>query len=587
MFKSIISVFLLLLASGGYGQDTALWTADINALPDSVPVNPVKVLSNHNQDLYTLGNWYIGGDTIKTKIYLNKFSENGALIWTRIFQNTGKGYPRAFDMVTDGNDVCIAGIYSNGNAERPLLMKISSSGNTLWSRDSFTQFNSGRIMKLILKGNTLYCGGSGIACTGTDGSELWSDTTASNAMTVDAYGRMLVYGNNFGSDYLQRYDINGSRQFSKNVGISFTRRICSDAQNSIYILSDLPGYVLEKYDSSGNFEWRYNKFPMAPPFGDIGFEVLCDKSGNIYCIGISDTIFKFNTHGDMIQKLNMLGTDAHIISAALTHDDQLLTAGSYFNGTDYTIKAISYNLLGKINWMGNYNAPASSQEFAVHLCISEYNGIYVLENLNQNGRLIKFESPRQNMPNLKDVCVSRIRYDASDSGFVYVDIFNGSTAFVNYPSVRILSPSGDTISNRSNKVISFGINSNSYQNYRDSIYRKDITDFRTCKILFSIGFGDTTVELQWCDQSALAQPAAQESLFSLYPNPFSGKLNILSELSLDDVRFKLYDASGRCLFDSLIENGLNQLDIDLSRGMYFYLLRNGNTILQSGKLISE
>jgi len=79
-------------------------------------------------------------------------------------------------------------------------------------------------------------------------------------------------------------------------------------------------------------------------------------------------------------------------------------------------------------------------------------------------------------------------------------------------------------------------------------------------------------------------------VMSLYPNPFSGQLTI----ALKDQRspassyIYFYDVVGRLLEKQSIQNGDNDLKVEkLPKGMIFYEVRDGVTVIGRGKVVKE
>jgi hypothetical protein len=116
----------------------------------------------------------VGG--FEKKIYLYKYSETGVLLWNLVYDNNGTGQPAGSDLAVDedGNSY-IAGAFMEP-VTRPLLMKVSSTGNVLWVRDSTSSFWSSLCDQVFFQDDRLYLKAfEGIAVFDTDGVEMWSD----------------------------------------------------------------------------------------------------------------------------------------------------------------------------------------------------------------------------------------------------------------------------------------------------------------------------------------------------------------------------------------------------------------------------
>ena len=78
----------------------------------------------------------------------------------------------------------------------------------------------------------------------------------------------------------------------------------------------------------------------------------------------------------------------------------------------------------------------------------------------------------------------------------------------------------------------------------------------------------------------------------VYPNPVSDFVNVSYTASNDktqDIQFVLTDLLGRTMLQKTLANkGSQQIAIDqLAAGVYFYTIREQNTITLSGKLIKK
>ncbi len=79
----------------------------------------------------------------------------------------------------------------------------------------------------------------------------------------------------------------------------------------------------------------------------------------------------------------------------------------------------------------------------------------------------------------------------------------------------------------------------------------------------------------------------------LYPNPFNDELNIdllaLPAQGDKPIRFEMFDAKGNIVYSKNVENPritIRKLN-HLNAGIYFYALKSGNTVLNSGKLLKS
>lgn len=566
-------------------QDTPAWTRDINAFPDSTSVFPVRVAHDGKNQILVLSTFHKGTGTPESKIYLKKFDATGGLIWTLVYDNNGNGQPRGFDMTIDQNGYSyIAGGFMAGRS-KPLILKISPEGKIIWMRDSCQSFNTGYLEQVKLKNDRLYFRGAGIACFDTSGNELWSKNLPSNHIAVDNKGQVIVSGEDTSGNLLSRYDKKGVRNFTSTFLVG--KRIVTDQNNNIYVLADLPKYFLVKYDSSGIFQWSAESFPPPPPFGDIGLEIMVDYNNNVIIAGLGDSLYKLTPNSKLLWGRSMQGMDVYRLASAITFGNHIAIAGSAYNGTDYYLKAATFNLDGIINWSGTYNSSANLQEFTVDFTIDN-SGIYVVENNNQNGTLVKFNPFFSREIDYRLVCVDSVWYDPVRPNYINARLFNGNPGHLNYPSVQILDPNGDTISNHSNSVNFFAHMGNYFQTYTDSISKKGISDFSSYTFLVSEGFSDTTVKIQWCNKVGIQNVSSSQGPIRIYPNPFSKSFSIdLNSVTTQKVFFKLYDLTGRTLMQTELTPTQVIYRGDLPSGLYFYTIVSEERVVQTGKILAE
>jgi hypothetical protein len=66
-----------------------------------------------------------------------------------------------------------------------------------------------------------------------------------------------------------------------------------------------------------------------------------------------------------------------------------------------------------------------------------------------------------------------------------------------------------------------------------------------------------------------------EEVFSVYPNPAIGNLNIVADRQSENETIKMYDIEGRNVISQLIQGGSNTIDVSsLSEGVYYVSLHN-------------
>jgi hypothetical protein len=71
----------------------------------------------------------------------------------------------------------------------------------------------------------------------------------------------------------------------------------------------------------------------------------------------------------------------------------------------------------------------------------------------------------------------------------------------------------------------------------------------------------------------------------VYPNPSSGKFTLFT--SCENCAVEIFNLVGEKTFGSQLTNGENEIDLNVSSGMYFIRVENGSGITYSGKLIIQ
>ncbi|MBK6643619.1 MAG: T9SS type A sorting domain-containing protein [Bacteroidetes bacterium] len=295
-------------------------------------------------------------------------------------------------------------------------------------------------------------------------------------------------------------------------------------------------------------------------------------------VGLADSIYKLRPDGSLIWKQSMKGLDNYIIDAQIIYSNYLLVCGSIADTVTTGSTVNLYNLNGTVTWSANYRSN-TQQDFPVSFAFGS-DGIYVLADSISNTSLIKFESPFNSSTIDFDLfCVDSVWYDPSDPQFVNIRVVNGSLGGLNYPSVQMLSPTGDTISNPSNQVDFFVHVDNVALVYRDSILVQGITDFSDYSFLISEGFGDTTVAIGWCFTSGIDK--LDPTSVILYPNPAENYLNLLFQNEAQKYVVDIVSQDGKvCIQKSLGSIRTENMDIStLASGVYFLRIRNSTDVV--------
>jgi hypothetical protein len=343
-----------------------------------------------------------------------------------------------------------------------------------------------------------------------------------------------------------------------------------DYLNNIYVINDNGVYNVAAYDSSGSMRWYNSAIAPAPPFGDIGLRVLVDYNFDVWAIGLNDSIFKYGSDGHLIWARSMNNLDNYLLSAQFTGYDWLVVAGAQNGIAGYDVKVTVFDRFGNEFWIGSYNSNLT-QEFPVDMAI-DASGIYVLEDSISSCTIMKFDYPINFGPiDYSLICVDSVWYEPSDPTFINVRIFNGNSSHLNYPSVQIVSPTGDTISNVTNFVNFFAQIGNTVQTYTDTIIIPGITDFTIYHFAMSEGFGDTTVEIPLCFTMGIDDIDA-EGIY-IYPNPATNEISFSNLNPGRKMEVQIFDNNMKLCSASFISDGNEKVNVSqLSSGIYIVKL---------------
>ncbi|MCX8015211.1 MAG: T9SS type A sorting domain-containing protein, partial [candidate division WOR-3 bacterium] len=290
--------------------------------------------------------------------------------WYRLF-NTGQqdwGLCVASDL--DGN-IIVGTYHDDGTTEKPGLIKISSNGDTIWSR-MYPQLINYYIRGIMIDSqNNIYgCGHSlynpiaiMIKCD-TNGNLLWrrsydwSDFMVFSDIVMNNNGEIFVTGdygtgaliivkfNNMGDTIWTRQHSNGAYLATGGM------RLALDKQGNIVIAgyaTDWNNYdaLIVKYSSTGNMIWnRILNYQLIDYLLGVGV----DDYNNIFATGSSGIwdsldylLVKLSPDGETLwTRIFNSGYDDLSGGVVVDNQNNPIITGSSFNGTDYDILTIKY-----------------------------------------------------------------------------------------------------------------------------------------------------------------------------------------------------------------------------------------------------
>jgi hypothetical protein len=552
------------------------WVKDYNNLPDTNSIKtPVKIIRTNNLDVLLLSNYYntLTSGAVPSYINVTRIDTAGNTVWNFTFAN---GLPAAKDIAMDvAGNIYVVGSTLSMLSSNPLMIKLDSNGNLIWNVAGSTNITAGSYEKVYAIGNYVYAiSSSGISKWDSNSNEIWSRNLWCNVSEVNNQGDIIFSGSDSLNNNLFKMNSNGTLVFADSIDIN-PNLIKADALNNFYVLSygSFPHkYVLEKYNAIGQKQWTFQQLPNSLPFGDLSAEIQIDNHNDVLLIGLSDTIFKVSNSGSLVWSLPMNGADSYIIDSEIRNDNSLLTVGTLYNAATQ-MNDVRFDRIdgqGLQQWSQTY-ANTNAQQFFVVGLVENASGIYGLINYNQNSRLIKYHNGLQGLNSYADFCVDSVWYDTNNQQLINIRVKNNGSSQLNYPSIQMISPSGNVISNINNLVFFFAQNPNTNTTYTDTILQSGISDFSNYSFRMFENFGNAVFYPSWCIPTEI-NDLENESL-SLYPNPSKGIVNLSS--SFRNQYLKVESSVGELLkygrFDSYLDL------CELPNGIYFIKNNKGVT----------
>lgn len=320
-----------------------------------------------NEDIFSdmfvddSGNVYVTGmiitSGIQSDIFVRKFSRDGAVLWSAVYDGRAHEDDSASALVVDSSgNVYVCGWTIDTLADQDMVtLKLSNTGQLLWARTWFRIFNGDdaahsialdRLGRVIVTGycadsfnNIDYCT---ICYNGGSGDTVWvryynrtpeNDEDIPYSICVDDSNNIYVTGTSYddGTDYditTIRYRPDGTRAWLRRKnnwpwwGDDYGMKVVFDRVTKTIIVAGIVwddnqdyNYFTMKYSRNGDSLWArtYNRYPANNE--DFLSAVAVDQSGNVFVTGTS-------------------------------LDDV----------TDYDIATVSYTAIGGVRWSHRYDA---------------------------------------------------------------------------------------------------------------------------------------------------------------------------------------------------------------------------------------
>lgn len=425
--------------------------------------------------------------------------------------------------------------------------------------------------------------------TDSMGRHLWSKNygglNSEWAYTVEATmdnGFLLAgFSNSFSSNYdpyVVKTDANGDLMWQKVYGTDdwdFIYGSCMLPDSGFVLCGETygnaigggDGYVI-RIDKAGNQIWAIN----VGTVNDDKLNKIILLNNTLYAVGSS---FVSGHQYGLLAKIDLNGNVAPLITYNFnTNSDQELMCitansvsqlifGGYVNPdgvNDINDWMIQSDTLGNVVF--NYSVPAGTNgtKRFDDIVTVEFDEIVVCGTTNGgNGGLGLF----------------MVRFN-SNGVYLAADVFGGFGNEYGYG-----------LALTSNKHLAFVGSSDSYGcGDQDMYYIMNRNQHFVSNSKLNNKYFCDTLDLAVVD---LKELDSKERLIKCYPNPFSDKLTIDLQDDENDAKqynFELKDISGRLVYKTNLQKGINELSItDVQQGMYFFNVYSQNKLESSGKLI--
>ncbi len=446
--------------------------------------------------------------------------------------------------------------FGQGNTSM-YLVKTDSMGRHLWSKN-YGGLNSdwAYTVETTMDNGFLLAGFSNsfssnydpyVVKTDADGDLIWQKTYGTDDWDF-IYGSVMLpdsgfvlcgqtYGNAIGGGdgYVIRIDKDGNQLWAINVGTTD-----DDKLNKIILLNNTL-YAVGYTTQSGH---------------QLGMLAKIDLNGNVAPL----TVFNFNLTSTHELLCITASSNARLIMAGYVNPDGV---------NDINDWMIKMDTLGNIEF--NYSVPAGSngvKRFEDIVCVGSDQIVVCGTTKGGNGGLGLF----------------MVRFDAAGV-FLAGDIFGGSA-----------DENGYAVALTQTKHLVFVGGTESYGCGDEDIYFiKNRNQYFVGNSKLNNKYFCDTLDLAVVDLKELDN---KERSVNCFPNPFSDKLTIDVKDNESDAKqydFELKDISGRVVYKSTLQKGLNELYIGndeanlpvLQAGLYFFNVYSQGQLLSCGELIQQ
>ena len=503
-----------------------------------------------------------------------------------------------------------AGVFNLTSAGGPnnFISKLDASGNFVWAKSMGAGADHDNGFSIALDGSgNIYTTGFFEGTADFDpGAGVFNLTSAGNSdifiSKLDASGNFVwakaMNGIGYGYGYSIALDGSGNVYTTGN----FTATVDFDPGAGVFNLTSAGNYdiFISKLDASGNFVWA--KSMGGGAYFDYSHSIALDGSGNVYTTGwfdgtadfdpgagvfnltsagISDIfISKLDASGNFVWAKAMGGADpARGYSIALDGSGNVYTTG-WFEGTaDFDPGAGVFNLttggggsdifISKLDASGNFvwakSMGGAYFDYSYSIALDGYGNVYTTGDFKGT---VDFD-PGAGIFNLtsaagggSDIFISKL--DASGN-FIWANAMGGVASGAISYSIAL---------DGSGNVYTTGV-------FGGTV---DFDPGAGVANLNHAGGGDIFVAKYFQTATGINNNEYSKNLFSIYPNPSTGKFSIEFSNQHQITSVEIYNLLGESVFQ---QQNTNEIDLSsAAKGIYFVKVYAGEKIYTE-KIIVE
>jgi uncharacterized delta-60 repeat protein len=421
----VILFLSLIFTNVVFGQASASWVRTYNGAGNGSDV--AKAMAVDNQGNVCVTGYSNGGSTGYDYATI-KYSPNGDIIWSRIYNGAGNGsdVPNALAIDGSGN-VYVTGYSKIGAFDCDYAtIKYGSNGDLIWVRTYNGPANANDYsVALAVDGSqnvyvTGYIGaGSSIDYAtikyDSNGDMVWIKTyngagnssDVAKAMSIDNSGNVYVTGSTFSfsiyRDYATiKYNSNGDLIWARTYngaenGDDYPNALTVDNTGNVYVAGDNGentsniDYTIIKYNSNGDVVW-IRTYNGAGNGMDAATALAVDNLGNVYVTGYSYisgydyATLKYNSNGDFIwlRTFDYEGSPDYAVALKLDNLGNVFVTGRSYSGGSYNYTTVKYKSDGTQLWTISYNGTGNGEDSPTALALDNSGNFYVTGN-SSNG----------------------------------------------------------------------------------------------------------------------------------------------------------------------------------------------------------